>query len=72
MRSARLEMALDSGAFVLPPLGDIVVLSPQAGDDLSALPKARVVVLTGFKQAVIERPPVVNQCSQTCGVLTGV
>ena len=49
MRSARLEMALDSGAFVLPPLGDILVLSPQAGDDLSALPKARVVVLTGFK-----------------------
>lgn len=49
MRSARLEMALASGAFVLPPLGDIVVLSPQAGDDLSALPKARVVVLTGFK-----------------------
>ena len=52
MRSARLEMALDSGAFALPPLGDIVVLSPQAGDDLSALPKARVVVLTGFKPDV--------------------
>lgn len=52
MRSARLEMALDSGAFVLPPSGDIVVLSPQAGDDLSALPKARVVVLTGFKPDV--------------------
>ena len=49
MRSARLEMALDSGAFVLPPSGDIAVLSPQAGDDLAALPKARVVVLTGFK-----------------------
>lgn len=45
-------MALDSGAFVLPPLGDILVLSPQAGDDLSALPKARVVVLTGFKPDV--------------------
>ncbi|MFZ9199602.1 MAG: class I SAM-dependent methyltransferase [Paracoccaceae bacterium] len=52
MRSARLEMALDSGAFVLPPLGDIVVLSPQAGDDLSALPKVRLVVLTGFKPDV--------------------
>ncbi|MCF8511644.1 MAG: methyltransferase [Rhodobacteraceae bacterium] len=49
MRSARLEMALESGAFVLPPEGDIAVLAPQAGDDLSALPKARVVVLTGFK-----------------------
>ena len=49
MRSARLEMALDGGAFVLPPEGDIAVLAPQAGDDLSALPKARVVVLTGVK-----------------------
>lgn len=49
MRSARLNMALESGAFVLPPLGDIVVLSPHAGDDLSALPKERVVVQTGFK-----------------------
>lgn len=49
MRSARLEMALESGAFVLPPSGDIVVLSPQAGDELSALPKGRVVVQTAFK-----------------------
>ena len=49
MRSSRLEMALESGAFVVPPSGDIVVLAPQAGDDLSALPKGRVVVLTGFK-----------------------
>ena len=32
----------------------------------------RLVVLTGLKQAVIERPPVVNQCGQTRGVLTGV
>lgn len=49
MRSARLEMALESGAFDLPPAGDIVVMSPQVGDDLSSLPKDRVVVLTGFK-----------------------
>ena len=49
MRSARLDMALASGALVLPPLGDIVVLRPRIGDDLSALPKDRVVVLTGFK-----------------------
>lgn len=49
MRSARLDMALESGAFALPPLGDIVVFAPQAGDDLSALPRARTVVLTGFK-----------------------
>lgn len=49
MRSARLELALQSGALVLPEVGDIVVLRPRAGDDLSALPHARVVVKTGFK-----------------------
>ena len=49
MRSARLDLALESGAFALPPSGDIVVFAPQIGDDLSALPKARSVVLTGFK-----------------------
>ncbi|MEO8242159.1 MAG: methyltransferase [bacterium] len=48
MRSARLELALDSGAWVLPA-GDIGVLRPRIGDDLSALPKGRAVVLTGFK-----------------------
>lgn len=42
-------MALDSGAFALPPTGDILIFAPQAGDDLSSLPKSRVVVLTGFK-----------------------
>ncbi len=41
-------MALDSGAWVLPA-GDIGVFRPRIGDDLSALPKERVVVLTGFK-----------------------
>lgn len=49
MRSARLEMALESGAFALPPGGDIAVYRPRVGDDLSALPKLRVAVLTGFK-----------------------
>ena len=48
-RSSRLELALDSGAWVLPASGDIAVLRPRLGDDLSALPKSRVVVLTGFK-----------------------
>lgn len=52
MRSARLEMALESGAFALPPAGDILVMSPQVGDDLSSLPKDRVAVLTGFKPDV--------------------
>ena len=49
MRSARLELALAIGALTLPEAGDILVLRPRAGDDLSALPKDRVVVLTGFK-----------------------
>ena len=49
MRSARLDMALDSGAWILPPAGDIAVLRSRAGDDLSALPMSRTVVLTGFK-----------------------
>jgi hypothetical protein len=49
MRSARLELALESGALVLPDAGDILVLRPRAGDDLSSLPQAQVVVKTGFK-----------------------
>lgn len=49
MRSARLELALQSGVLVLPETGDILVLRPQMGDDLSALPVAQVVVQTGFK-----------------------
>jgi 16S rRNA (guanine1207-N2)-methyltransferase len=49
MRSARLDLALASGALVLPTVGTIVVMRPRAGDDLSALPKDQVVVQTGFK-----------------------
>lgn len=49
MRSARLDLALESGVFTVPPDGRILVLRPQAGDDLSALPKERVVVRTGFR-----------------------
>jgi 16S rRNA (guanine1207-N2)-methyltransferase len=42
-------MALESGALVLPDAGQIAVYRPRAGDVLSDLPTARVVVLTGFK-----------------------
>ncbi|WP_135449659.1 class I SAM-dependent methyltransferase [Tabrizicola caldifontis] len=49
MRSARLDMALETGALALPPEGRIAVYRPRIGDDLSALPQDRVVVLTGFK-----------------------
>ncbi|MFZ1470753.1 MAG: methyltransferase [Paracoccaceae bacterium] len=48
MRSARLDMALESGALTLPPNGRIAVLRPRQGDDLTALPQDRVVVRTGF------------------------
>ena len=52
MLFARLELALESGALTLPAVGDILVLRPRAGDDLSPLPRDRVVVRTGFRPDV--------------------
>jgi 16S rRNA (guanine1207-N2)-methyltransferase len=49
MRSARLSLALETGALTLPADGRIAVYRPQRGDDLSDLPTDQVVVLTGFK-----------------------
>ena len=49
MRSARLEMALNTGAMVLPDSGTIAVIRPRIGDDLSSLPKDRLRVITGFR-----------------------
>ena len=49
MRHTRLESALDSGAVTLPEQGRIAVLSPTDGDDLSTLPRDRVVVVQGFR-----------------------
>ncbi|PLL14276.1 MFS transporter [Tabrizicola sp. TH137] len=49
MRSARLEQALEAGLWPLPAEGRIAVIRPRLGDDLSALPKDRVEVVTGFK-----------------------
>ena len=49
MRGSRIALALASGAWVLPERGDIAVFGPRHGDDLSALPRARVVVLSGFR-----------------------
>lgn len=49
MRSARLSLALESGALDLPAQGRIAVYRPRIGDDLSDLPRDRVTVLTGFK-----------------------
>ncbi len=42
-------MALSSGAWELPETGDVAVYLPRMGDDLSMLPRERVVVITGFK-----------------------
>ena len=49
MRSARLSLALETGALSLPSSGRIAVYRPRIGDDLTALPEGRVVVLTGFR-----------------------
>lgn len=49
MRSTRLDLALDTGAITLPATGRIAVMRPRAGDDLSALPRDRVTVITGFR-----------------------
>lgn len=49
MRAARLALALDSGALVLPAEGLVAVLRPRAGDDLAALPRDRTVIVTGFR-----------------------
>ncbi len=49
MRSARLSLALETGALAVPSEGRLAVYRPRLGDDLSALPRDRVVVLTGFK-----------------------
>lgn len=49
MRSARLEMALNSGALLWPAAGKIAVIRPRIGDNLSLLPKDRGEVITGFR-----------------------
>lgn len=49
MRSTRLDLALETGALPLPDAGSIVVFRPRLGDDLSALPKERLLIVQGFK-----------------------
>ncbi|MDO9525811.1 MAG: methyltransferase [Gemmobacter sp.] len=49
MRSVRISHALDTGALSLPESGRIAVFRPRAGDDLSALPRDRVQIVTVFK-----------------------
>lgn len=47
MSAARLDLALATGGLGLPEGGTVVVFGPRAGLDLSALPKDRVLVVTG-------------------------
>lgn len=49
MRAARIALAIEAGLLDCPDDGRIAVWRPVAGDDLSALPKGRVCVLTGFR-----------------------
>ncbi|EEW26960.1 class I SAM-dependent methyltransferase [Rhodobacter ferrooxidans] len=49
MRSARLTHALETGAISLPQTGTIAVYRPRAGDDLTVLPKDRLLLVQGFK-----------------------
>lgn len=49
MSGSRLTLALERGDVVLPDKGRIAVLAPRAGMDLSALPKDRLRLLTGFR-----------------------
>ncbi|MFN3280664.1 MAG: class I SAM-dependent methyltransferase [Tabrizicola sp.] len=49
MRSARLSLALETGALTLPATGRIAVYGPRSGDELSMLPRDRLVALTGFR-----------------------
>jgi 16S rRNA (guanine1207-N2)-methyltransferase len=49
MQPSRLNLALETGALVLPPEGRIAVFRPRAGYDLAGLPADRVEVIQGFR-----------------------
>lgn len=49
MTDSRLTFALDHGLFALPPEGRVAVFRPTAEADLSALPRARVAAIQGFR-----------------------
>ncbi len=49
MQSARLALALETGALRLPSSGDVAVFRALADDDLTPLPKARLVLVQGFR-----------------------
>ncbi len=47
--SVRLSLALETGGFAVPDQGPIAVFHPRSTDDLSALPRDRVVVVQPFR-----------------------
>ncbi|WP_294621700.1 class I SAM-dependent methyltransferase [uncultured Roseovarius sp.] len=49
---SRLTLAVEAGDLALPEVGRIAVFAPRGDTDLSALPKGRVQVITGFKPDV--------------------
>lgn len=49
MSSSRLSLAVESGQLVLPSEGRIAVFAPTSATDLGALPRERVLVITGLK-----------------------
>ncbi|MFN7225145.1 MAG: class I SAM-dependent methyltransferase [Paracoccaceae bacterium] len=49
MHASRLDLALESGTFVLPAEGPIVIYRPREGDDLSSISIARTRIVTGFR-----------------------
>ena len=51
MLALRLSLALESGDLELPETGRIAVIAPPVEADLSALPKDRVTVVSGFYPA---------------------
>ncbi len=49
MRSARLDLALETGAFALPPDGPVALYRPREGDELDSFSIQRAQVITGFR-----------------------
>lgn len=49
MRASRLSIAVEAGLVALPQQGDILVLNPTPRDDLSVLPRARVLAVQPFR-----------------------
>jgi 16S rRNA (guanine1207-N2)-methyltransferase len=49
MRTARLDLAVETGLFALPQEGPIAVYRPREGDDFSSLSIGRIEIVSGFR-----------------------